>query len=67
MKNKINQENNKKKKQLKERGLDWIKNTWNKMSRDKIKKNNKKVAIKRMGTKLDTRIKWNKMLRDEIK
>jgi hypothetical protein len=41
LKNKINQENDK-------------------------KKNLNKIAIKRVRTKLDKKIKWNKMLMDEI-
>jgi hypothetical protein len=35
----------------------------------KLKKNqekDRKIAIKRMRTKLDTKIKWNKIPRDEI-
>jgi polyphosphate kinase len=33
----------------------------------KLKKNQEKVKkIKRMKTKLDTKIKWNKMIRDKI-
>jgi hypothetical protein len=31
-----------------------------------IKKKPNKIAIKRMRTKLDTKIKWNKMLMDKI-
>jgi len=40
---------------------------WNKILKDKIKKNKwQKTVIKRMETKFNTKIKWNKMLMDEI-